>query len=1193
MTKRLLTYGLAVVAAVLLSLGLVGCGMFPSESCSHKYETIKSTGTCYEDGEIVKKCTECGYTVTTPNPKGHIYTTIQRVDATCFEDGSYTEECSRCGKIQSGTIPKGHKYVVVQTTVKCDAEGVEIKECSVCHDRIERVVAALGHNPVAIGAAVTPTCTKDGITAGSKCSRCGTIFEEQVVLPKAHKLDNNLKCEFCGGIFKKYGVTFDCDNGSELISDEYIHGSKLNFPTQPTKPDHVFIGWYVGDNKCGENYTVSEAVTVVAKYKPIIKISDAAGFLAIADDPDGFYKLTSDINMHGEALPVIDEFSGIIDGDGHVVRDATLIANAEVAGEAYGFIRVNTGTVKDITFRSIGLSVSSEDRTYPCGNGYKWGIVTGFNKGAIENVNVLNSTAMLAPTCLTGGAGMNFGSVAGCNQGRIIGSDVTADISVDATVKSSKSFRNEFCVGGVTGVNNGTISDSSYGGNIDGQLCAYMWATGWNSYTYLRIGGISGDNAGENAAIKKSYADVTVRTNTKSAADSAGQYNLTVGGAVGFNGNGAFIEACSAAGDIRTEHRNVNIAGGLVGENASTARVYASHSSADVYVKSQNNSDVGYVGGFVGKNSAMVQKCYATGAVTSLNKVAAGSFVGGNMSGGTVRYSYVTGKVTADKENKMSLGPVGYFAGQTETAAVMFECRYLSSVTVICDGVYLERGDGNGSNVPKVIDGGTLWADGFLAEQFNWDTDDGWAVFEDDNPLLMWELQRGHDFESKVIEPTHEYGGFTAYHCTDCGRVYISNYTAPIDHPRQKVRTVAPTCTTQGYDVMVCAKDDCDFDGEMFTNFTPATGHSKGEDAQPVSTDTAPTCGASGVGEYVCAECGQSFTTDIPATGNHAWVDVAAKAAVPCTANVCGEQGHSAYKHCSVCGLIDGKTDLTPHVDANMDNTCDMCKGFAFTTVSKNDFVQITDAAGLAAMANDLSKNYILAKDIDLTGTAWTALGSKSEPFTGVLYGNKHSIIGLTANVDGVSGTAAEGLFMYNRGRIIGVTLKGITLNARNCDVVFGGFAAYNYGEIADCVISGDNYLYYYSEQKIVSSNSNSGRSSVYTLTAGGFVGMNAGEVSGCQVTGEVNVYSFADANLVLIKGKLNVKTELYAGSLVGYNTGKATSNSAPSISYEIPSEYKHIGIPYVLPGSAYNLTYEIVNHGDGGGGKIGVDASV
>ncbi len=62
----------AVVATVLLSMGLGGCGMSPSSACtSHNYEVSSETGDCYKDGEIVEKCSKCGHTRTSPNPKGH------------------------------------------------------------------------------------------------------------------------------------------------------------------------------------------------------------------------------------------------------------------------------------------------------------------------------------------------------------------------------------------------------------------------------------------------------------------------------------------------------------------------------------------------------------------------------------------------------------------------------------------------------------------------------------------------------------------------------------------------------------------------------------------------------------------------------------------------------------------------------------------------------------------------------------------------------------------------------------------------------------------------------------------------------------------------------------------------------------------------------------------------------------------
>ena len=66
MTKsfRRIIVSVAVVAMVLLSLGLTGCGLFSTGNCFHHYEVIETTGTCYEDGKIVEKCSKCGYTRT-------------------------------------------------------------------------------------------------------------------------------------------------------------------------------------------------------------------------------------------------------------------------------------------------------------------------------------------------------------------------------------------------------------------------------------------------------------------------------------------------------------------------------------------------------------------------------------------------------------------------------------------------------------------------------------------------------------------------------------------------------------------------------------------------------------------------------------------------------------------------------------------------------------------------------------------------------------------------------------------------------------------------------------------------------------------------------------------------------------------------------------------------------------------------
>ena len=56
---------------------------------------------------------------------------------------------------------------------------------------------------------------------------------------------------------------------------------------------------------------------------------------------------------------------------------------------------------------------------------------------------------------------------------------------------------------------------------------------------------------------------------------------------------------------------------------------------------------------------------------------------------------------------------------------------------------------------------------------------------------------------------------------------------------------------------------------------------------------------------------------------------------------------------------------------------------------------QITDEAGLKAIANDLAGNYVLANDITLSGE-WIPIGTSTNPFTGSFDGGGHFIKGLT-----------------------------------------------------------------------------------------------------------------------------------------------------------------------------------------------------
>lgn len=97
----------------------------------------------------------------------------------------------------------------------------------------------------------------------------------------------------------------------------------------------------------------------------------------------------------------------------------------------------------------------------------------------------------------------------------------------------------------------------------------------------------------------------------------------------------------------------------------------------------------------------------------------------------------------------------------------------------------------------------------------------------------------------------------------------------------------------------------------------------------------------------------------------------------------------------------------------------------SFSAFAQVAVEEITDAAGLAAISNDLAGHYVLAADITLSGE-WTPIGNSGAPFTGTFDGNGHSIKGLTITGD----NNGVGLFGQVNGevkdvRILGANVRG------------------------------------------------------------------------------------------------------------------------------------------------------------------------
>ena len=128
-----------------------------------------------------------------------------------FEDKTYTD--SRIITMDA----LGHDWDegAITTEPDCTNAGVKTFTCARCGETRTEAVSATGHTPEDV-AAVAPTCTEAGTTAGKKCSVCGAIIEGvEFVKPTGHTaetvpgkaatctetgLTDGAKCSVCGEI---------------------------------------------------------------------------------------------------------------------------------------------------------------------------------------------------------------------------------------------------------------------------------------------------------------------------------------------------------------------------------------------------------------------------------------------------------------------------------------------------------------------------------------------------------------------------------------------------------------------------------------------------------------------------------------------------------------------------------------------------------------------------------------------------------------------------------------------------------------------------------------------------------------------------------------------------------------------------------------------------------------------------------
>ncbi len=324
-------------------------------------------------------------------------------------------------------------------------------------------------------------------------------------------------------------------------------------------------------------------------------------------------------------------------------------SSANVTGgiEVGGLVGVNCSAVIAgcNSYPGAAGSISSSYASGTVSGLYDIGGLVGDNGGSIT---LSYATGAVSNTVNPDVTRSGAGGLAGYNE---IGASITQSYA------NGNVFGVGYHIGGLAGVNAGTISDSHAIGIVTGPATVDVIGglVGWNNGGTITnsyasgavtgrnyVGGLVGYNAAHINAVSSisgSYASGTVNGN---------QY---VGGLVGWNGSTDFLTATGSITNSYATGDVIGVAdvGGLVGVNNPTSGVItSSHAEGNV-------SGGSVVGGLVGwNNNGTVTNSYAIGDVSGQNYI--GGLIG-YAQGGSLSGLHATGDVSG---NQYVGGLIGY-----------------------------------------------------------------------------------------------------------------------------------------------------------------------------------------------------------------------------------------------------------------------------------------------------------------------------------------------------------------------------------------------------------------------------------------------------------------------------------------------------------------------------------------------------
>lgn len=191
-------------------------------------------------------------------------------------------------------------------------------------------------------------------------------------------------------------------------------------------------------------------------------------------------------------------------------------------------------------------------------------------------------------------------------------------------------------------------------------------------------------------------------------------------------------------------------------------------------------------------------------------------------------------------------------------------------------------------------------------------TSEGYTIYEcNEVPDLTYKgeytAKLPHSWDGGVVTKaaTIYEKGVKTFTCTVCGETRTEDIPV-LDKTWHKGKTVAPTCTEQGYTVYIC---DQDKNLTEKRDYTAALGH----DYDNGVVTTPATCTTEGVMTYTCTRDGATKTETIPALG-HKWDD-----GTITTAPTCETEGEKTYR-CTNDGCTETKREAVAALGHDWDN---------------------------------------------------------------------------------------------------------------------------------------------------------------------------------------------------------------------------------------------------------------------------------